>query len=83
MLRGHDGQSEIESGSVIHFRLNPDSSVIAFDHTLTDGKPNTGARNSLSMQPFEQTENLPVILLWNSNAIIGYCKQPFVVPPLG
>ncbi len=35
------------------------------------------------MQPFEQTENLPVILLWNSNAIIGYCKQPFVVPPLG
>ena len=60
----------MERRSFVHLGLNPDLTVIAMHHTLTDSKADTRAGNGLTVQPFEDSENLAVIFGCDAHAIV-------------
>ena len=52
------------------FRFNPDSSTESFDDLLTDGKAHPCAGVAISVQTFEDPEDLPRVLRINTNSVV-------------
>src|SRR5579862_3374262 len=72
---------EVEGGSLIDLRFDPDASPIAVDNALADRQTNASSGNVLSVQPLEDAENLLVIFRVDTEAVVRHRKAPEAVSP--
>src|ERR1700690_742101 len=65
------GKGEEKRGTLAYLRLDPHAAAVPFDNLLTDGQSDAGAGIVfLAVKPLEDTKNLILELLGDSNPII-------------
>src|SRR5690606_35476167 len=71
------GQSEVESRSLAHGRVQPDRSVMPFHDLLRDREPGARAASVRVawMQPAEHPKDRAPLLLWDPDAVILHVED--------